>query len=37
VLGGLLLMHLATGWLEHLLLFVAITFRDDQHHRWVRP
>jgi NAD(P) transhydrogenase subunit alpha len=26
VLGGLLLMHLATGWLEHLLLFVAITF-----------
>ena len=26
VLGGLLLMHVANGWLEHLLLFIAITF-----------
>jgi proton-translocating NAD(P)+ transhydrogenase subunit alpha len=26
VLGGLLLMHSATGWLEHALLFIAITF-----------
>ena len=26
VLGGLLLMHVAQGWLEHLLLFIAITF-----------
>jgi NAD(P) transhydrogenase subunit alpha len=26
VLGGLLLMHVAQGWLEHLLLVIAITF-----------
>ena len=26
VLGGLLLMHEAQGWFEHLLLFIAITF-----------
>ena len=26
VLGGLLLMHDAQGWFEHLLLFIAITF-----------
>jgi NAD(P) transhydrogenase subunit alpha len=26
VVGGLLLMHEATGWLEHALLFVAIAF-----------
>jgi NAD(P) transhydrogenase subunit alpha len=26
VIGGLLLMHLARGWLEHLLLVIAITF-----------
>ena len=26
VLGGLLLMHEAHGWLEHLLLVIAITF-----------
>jgi H+-translocating NAD(P) transhydrogenase subunit alpha len=26
VLGGLLLMHLAHGWLEHLLLVIAIAF-----------
>ena len=26
VIGGLLLMHLAQGWLEHLLLVIAITF-----------
>jgi NAD(P) transhydrogenase subunit alpha len=26
VLGGLLLMHIAHGWLEHLLLVVAIAF-----------
>ena len=26
LLGGLLLMHLARGWFEHLLLFIAIVF-----------
>jgi len=26
VLGGLLLMHIASGWLEHLLLVVAVAF-----------
>ena len=26
VIGGLLLMHLAHGWLEHLLLVIAIAF-----------
>ena len=26
VLGGLLLMHVATGWLEHLLLVIAVAF-----------
>jgi NAD(P) transhydrogenase subunit alpha len=26
LLGGLLLMHLAQGWLEHLLLVIAIAF-----------
>jgi NAD(P) transhydrogenase subunit alpha len=26
LLGGLLLMHLARGWFEHLLLVIAITF-----------
>ncbi len=26
VLGGLLLMHVASGWLEHLLLVVAVAF-----------
>jgi proton-translocating NAD(P)+ transhydrogenase subunit alpha len=26
LLGGLLLMHEASGWLEHLLLVIAITF-----------
>jgi NAD(P) transhydrogenase subunit alpha len=26
VLGGLLLMHIANGWLEHVLLVVAVAF-----------
>ncbi len=26
VLGGILLMHVASGWFEHLLLVIAITF-----------
>jgi NAD(P) transhydrogenase subunit alpha len=26
VLGGLLLMHVANGWLEHVLLVVAVAF-----------
>jgi NAD(P) transhydrogenase subunit alpha len=26
VLGGLLLMHVASGWLEHVLLVVAVAF-----------
>ena len=26
VLGGLLLMHVASGWLEHLLLVIAVVF-----------
>ena len=26
VLGGLLLMHIASGWLEHVLLVVAVAF-----------
>ncbi len=26
VLGGLLLMHIANGWLEHLLLVIAVAF-----------
>ena len=26
VLGGLLLMHLASGWLEHVLLVIAVAF-----------
>jgi H+-translocating NAD(P) transhydrogenase subunit alpha len=26
LLGGLLLMHVASGWFEHLLLVIAITF-----------
>jgi len=26
LLGGLLLMHVAHGWFEHLLLVIAITF-----------
>jgi H+-translocating NAD(P) transhydrogenase subunit alpha len=26
LLGGLLLMHVARGWFEHLLLVIAITF-----------
>jgi H+-translocating NAD(P) transhydrogenase subunit alpha len=26
LLGGLLLMHLASGWFEHLLLVIAIAF-----------
>jgi H+-translocating NAD(P) transhydrogenase subunit alpha len=26
VLGGLLLMHVASGWLEHVLLVIAVAF-----------
>ena len=26
VLGGLLLMHIASGWLEHVLLVIAVAF-----------
>jgi NAD(P) transhydrogenase subunit alpha len=26
VLGGLLLMHIANGWLEHVLLVIAVAF-----------
>ncbi len=26
VLGGLLLMHIASGWFEHLLLVIAVAF-----------